>query len=49
MGRGGRPMRLPYLDVTIVAPYSLLGETPYSWSVRNALIIFWTIWDGDRI
>ena len=32
-------MWLPYLGVTIVAPYPLPGETPYSRSVRNSLII----------
>ena len=32
-------MWLPYLGVTIIAPYPLTGEIPYSRSVRNSLII----------
>ena len=39
MGRGGQLVWLPYLGVTIVAPYLLPGKTPYSRSVRNSLII----------
>ena len=33
-------MWLSYLGVTIIAPYLLSSETPYSRSVRNLFIIF---------
>ena len=49
LGRGGRLVWLSYLDVTIVIPYLLSGETLYSHSVRNSLYIFWTVWDRDGI
>ena len=32
-------MWLPYLSMTIIAPYPLPDKTPYSRSMRNSLII----------
>ena len=39
MSRGERLVWLSYLDMTIVAPYLFSGETLYSRSVKNSLII----------
>ena len=51
MGRGRRLVwLLPYLGMTIVAPYPLSGKTPYSRSVwRTHLFFRSTVWDGNEI
>ena len=39
-----------YLDTTIVAPYPLSNETPYSWSVWGIHLFFKSIiWDENEI